>query len=70
MSYKIKKIRVNEMFRPVGIDIDNPVFAWEFQSDRPAMRQVKAQILTGTEPGGSTCWDSGIMETDCSTGIR
>lgn len=31
--------------------------------------QKKAQILVGTEDDPAACWDSGILETDCSMGI-
>lgn len=69
MSYQIKLLLVNEMREPLGLDVANPLFSWRFTS-KHTMEQACAQILVGSAPGKCDFWDSGIMATDRSIGIR
>lgn len=71
MSYKITNITVSGLRESdcMGLDIEKPVFAWQFKSNVYNMRQEKVRINVGTEKSFKNFWDSGWIETDCSTGI-
>ncbi len=49
---RIKETRINEMITPVGIDIERPDFAWQFESCRTGMMQQSVQITVGTNTFG------------------
>ncbi|WP_182300213.1 alpha-L-rhamnosidase [Cohnella cholangitidis] len=68
MSYCISEITVHYETEPIGLDEKKPVFAWKFVSDNNDMKQTAARLLVGTIPGGADQWDSGWIDTDCSTG--
>ena len=71
---KINTIRINEMITPLGLDEEKPVFSWLFEEDPTGQKknevQTAAQILVGTAPGQRDAWDSGVLETGRSIGIR
>ena len=68
MAFQIKEIKVNEMHDPIGLDEKKPMFSWILTAEG-TMRQKAAQVLVGTAPVGSDCWDSGIMRNDRSINI-
>ena len=69
-GFRIREIRVNEMITPLGIDVGNPVFSWILESREQDLRQTGVRIRVGTAPGSDDCWDSGLLKTDRSIGIR
>ncbi len=67
------------METPLGLDEEKPVFSWLFETESgdrilhheaPGEFQAKARILAGSAPNANDFWDSGIMETGISTGIK
>ena len=69
-TFRIREIRINDRITPIGTDIKEPLISWILESEERDMKQSCVRILTGREPGGSDCWDSGLLETDRSIGIR
>lgn len=70
MALRIRTIRVEQLEQPLGLDAERPEFSWQFESDEPGMRQASVRLLVGTAPGAADLWDSGVLETGCSTGLR
>lgn len=70
MKFRISEIRINEMTAPVGLDIERPLIAWRFESDKQDMRQQSVRITVGSGPGDCDMWDSGVLRTDRSAGIK
>lgn len=68
-KFGICGIRVDQMENPLGIDLRHPVFSWKICSGEQDTVQTRVQLLVGKEEGTGDCWDSGILETDCSVGI-
>lgn len=68
MDFQIKEIKINEMHNPIGLDEKKPLFSWVLTADG-TMKQKASQILVGTTPMGSDCWDSGIIHSDRSINI-
>lgn len=66
---KIYDIRINQMKNPIGIDEETLIFSWKISSGKPNTIQKKVHIQVGTKKNRADCWDSGILETDCSIGI-
>ena len=69
-TFRISGIRINDMVTPLGTDIKEPLISWTLESDGKDMKQACVRILAGREPESSDCWDSGLLETDRSIGIR
>ncbi|MCC8149993.1 MAG: hypothetical protein LIO96_00610, partial [Lachnospiraceae bacterium] len=70
MAFQITEVRVNQMKNPLGLDEKNPLFSWRFRSGEPDMRQSGAHIRVRRKADGEVFWDSGILETSRSIGIR
>ena len=67
----IKNLRVEYMKNPVGIDVTNPRFSWQMESDVTGMKQNAYEIiLTGDEEGTNILWSSGKIQSDVSVGIK
>lgn len=69
-TFKISDILVNQMHTPLGLDEERPVFSWQFQSQQKNMVQKRVQVLVKDCRDQRVCWDSGILESDCSIGLR
>ncbi len=59
----VKNPRVNYMSNPIGMDESDLVFSWEPQTIQKAYEIV-------VEQGGEVIWDSGIVYSDNTTGVR
>lgn len=70
MNFRITEITIAHEKTPLGMDIREPSIAWKFTADGKNMKQCSARILVGTTDGGRDMWDSGIMMTDRSIGIK
>lgn len=70
MSFKITEITVAHEKTPLGMDIREPLIAWKFAADDKNMKQRSARILVGTAATNSDMWNSGVMTTDRSIGIK
>lgn len=69
-TYEITNLRIGQMETPLGIDLTNPVFSWQFHSKQPNMRQKKIRLTVTRERDGALLWDTGILETDSSLGLK
>jgi alpha-L-rhamnosidase len=59
---------------PLGIDVQQPRFAWKLQTDRQGARQVAWQLVAASQPdrlvpGQADLWDSGKVESDQSVQV-
>lgn len=67
--FEIYDLRTEQICNPIGLDKCFPVFSWKLKSEKRNTIQKKARIYVGKNPGGSEQWDSGILDTGCSSGI-
>lgn len=75
LSVKPIHLRVESQSNPLGIDIRIPRYSWVLQSDRRGVRQTAYQVVVADslqelEGSGTILWDSGRIDSDCSTGIE
>lgn len=70
MDFRITEITIAHEKTPLGMDTKEPSIAWKFTADGKNMKQCSARILVGTTDGGRDMWDSGLMMTDRSIGIK
>lgn len=66
----IKNLRVEYMKNPVGIDIPNPNFSWQMESDVRGMKQTAYEIRLMGEDRNSTIWSSGKISSGISVAIQ
>ena len=52
-TYEITNLRIGQMETPLGIDLTNPVFSWQFHSKQPNMRQKKIRLTVTRERDGA-----------------
>lgn len=67
----ITKLRCEYRNNPLGIDVEQPRFFWQMQTDRQGARQTAYQVLVASEEallsaGNADLWDSGRVESDQS----
>lgn len=70
MSLHISEITVANEISPLGMDIKSPQIAWKFKSDESGMKQRQVRICVSERESGKELWDSGILETDRSIGVK
>lgn len=58
---KAIRLRTEYLFKPIGLDIRQPRFYWNCESDRDNARQSAYQIIAGRQ--GEIIWDSGKVES-------
>lgn len=63
----ITNLRTEYMTEPLGIDVAQPRFSWEMDSERYGAAQKAYQLTVSEE--GSTVFDTGRIESDISVGI-
>ena len=68
-KFEIYDLRVNQITKALGLDVEKPVFSWKLRSQKQNMKQKQVQILVGKTAGSTGVWDSGVMDTDESAGI-
>lgn len=66
----IKHLRVEYMKNPVGIDMPNPRFSWQMESDVRGMKQTAYEIRLMGEDRSETLWSSGKIDSGISVGIE
>jgi alpha-L-rhamnosidase len=59
---------------PLGIDVHNPRFAWQMETDRQGARQTAYRVTAASQPdllgaGKADLWDSGKVESDQSVHV-
>lgn len=68
MGFALKKIFVEYMETPLGLDERAPRFSWKLDSDQKNTFQTSCRIRVSESDGGE-CWDSGELITNESKGI-
>lgn len=68
-NFHIAEVRTEYQVNPLGLDVAKPRFSWKLSSAEQGCKQTAWQVLLGTKPGECDCWDSGRVESDCSTGV-
>ncbi|MEI7027076.1 glycoside hydrolase family 78 protein [Paenibacillus sp. y28] len=71
MSVVIRRLRVESMDRPLGLDTLQPRFSWMLESDEASQRQGAYRILAATREellaqDQGDVWDSGKVDSDRS----
>ena len=70
-KFTIKHVYIDYLENPLGLDNSSPTISWKLMAEDGSkdIRQKAYQVLVGSKKGGADIWDSGIQESDCSTGI-
>lgn len=68
---KITKMRVDYMENPVGFDFVRPSLGWVTEAPEGGSRQASYRIwVWDAENPDKTLWDSGVVSSDQSVGVR
>ena len=66
----ITNLRVEFMKNPVGIDVPDPRFSWQMESDVRGMKQTAYEIRLMGDDRSETLWSSGKISSGSSVGIQ
>src|SRR4051812_25016977 len=71
---KIINLTCEYRTNPLGIDVTQPRFAWQMETDRQGARQTAYRVLAastadGLSKGAADLWDSGKIDSDQSVQI-
>ena len=73
-AQEITRLTTEYMDRPMGIDVTQPVFGWQMQSDRYGAAQTAYRIVTATSKenleNGTYTYDSGTVNSPTSVCIK
>lgn len=73
-AQEITRLTTEYMDRPMGIDVKQPVFGWQMQSDRYGAAQTVYRIVTATSKenleNGTYTYDSGTVNSPTSVCIK
>ena len=73
-AQEITRLTTEYMDRPMGIDVKQPVFGWQMQSDRYGAAQTAYRIVTATLKenleNGTYTYDSGTVNSPASVCIK
>lgn len=73
-AQEITRLTTEYMDRPMGIDVKQPVFGWQMQSDRYGAAQTTYRIVTATSKenleNGTYTYDSGTVNSPTSVCIK
>ena len=73
-AQEITRLTTEYMDRPMGIDVKQPVFGWQMQSDRYGAAQTAYRIVTATSKenleNGTYTYDSGTVNSSASVCIK
>ena len=73
-AQEIARLTTEYMDRPMGIDVKQPVFGWQMQSDRYGAAQTAYRIVTATSEenleNGTYTYDSGTVNSPTSVCIK
>ncbi len=73
-AQEIARLTTEYMDRPMGIDVKQPVFGWQMQSDRYGAAQTAYRIVTATSEenleNGTYTYDSGTVNSPASVCIK
>lgn len=65
----VVKLKTDGMVNPLGMDEAEPSFSWQMQSDAIGAAQKSYQVVV-TDEAGTVVWDSGVVESNASSGIK
>lgn len=66
----IKKLQVEYITNPIGLDVKTPRFSWQLHSEERGVKQTAYQITVATDTAFSnTIWNSGKVDSDESLHI-
>lgn len=66
----IKKLQVEYLTNPIGLDVKTPRFSWQLQSEERGVKQIAYQITVATDTAFSNAiWTSGKVVSDESLHI-
>jgi len=68
----IKNLRCEDKINPLGVDIENPRFSWNLESDQRGVKQTAYQVFVATDLEDlnsykTDVWNSGKVLSDKST---
>ena len=73
-AQEITRLTTEYMDRPMGIDVKQPVFGWQMQSDRYGAAQTAYRIVTATSKenleNGTYTYDSGTVNSPTSVCVK
>ena len=61
-------LRTDDLIDPIGLDSLCPRFSWKLKSELIGEKQTAYQIIVKSDE--KIVWDSGIVNSDCSVGIK
>jgi len=62
---KVKNLRVEYLKNPIGIDVEQPSFSWEIESNVRGVMQTAYEIIVSTDKAGlKPVWNSGQVISD------
>ena len=68
-NFHIAEVRTEYQVHPLGLDVAKPHFSWKLASSERGCKQSAWQVLVTAADQKEACWDSGRVESDCSTGV-
>ena len=70
-KFSIDHIYIDCLENPLGLDDSSPTISWKLKAEDgcKGIRQKAYQVLVGSRKGLADIWDSGMRESDCSTGV-
>lgn len=68
-NFELYDLKINELEKPLGLDVVNPAFSWKLRSKKKNTKQKKMQIMVGKEKDSFEFWNSGEVETDQSLNV-
>ena len=70
VNASVKKLQVEYLTNPIGLDITVPRFSWQLESAERGVKQIAYQITVATDAACSnTVWTSGKVASDKSLNI-
>ena len=67
----ITDLTTNYQSNPIGVEKDNVRFSWKMESNVVGQEQVSYRIqMHKGSPDGELVWDTGVVESDLSSGIQ
>ena len=70
VNASVKKLQVEYLTHPIGLDITVPRFSWQLESAERGVKQIAYQITVATDAACSnTVWTSGKVASDKSLNI-
>ncbi len=68
---KVYSLKTENLVCPLGLDADQPRLSWKLHSDSKNIMQNSYRIIASSdENGAAVLWDSGVVESEKSHGIR